>query len=154
MSKVLWESSPLAPPSLPPRSLPCHPLFTSPCLCFPNWGRSCQPGGEPGKVWILEENWAGARTAELVPSLPGAAGITRLGSWFRVSLEGPAFWVERPQAPKGGRCCRRAKCPGVLHQRPHSAPSDRKSLGLVKMGPAQGQRARQWLRNRKRCVCV
>lgn len=40
----------------PKQSLTCQSvLCTRPCLSTPNWGRSCQYGGEPGKVWILEE---------------------------------------------------------------------------------------------------
>lgn len=55
-----------------------------------------------------------------------------------------------PPAPSG----RRAKRPALLHQRPHSATPERKSLGLAKMGQAQGQRARRWLRDGERCVRV
>lgn len=91
------------------------------------------------------ENWAGARTSELVPSVPGASGIMRSGSWFRVSLEGSAIWVDLLQAPKGGQGWRRAKCPALSQQRLDAASWDRKSLDLIKMGQAQEQRTRQRL---------
>lgn len=100
------------------------------------------------------ENWAGARTSELVPSVPGASGIMRSGSWFRVSLKGSAIWVDLPQAPKGGQGWRRAKCPALSQQRPDSASWDRKSLDLIKMGQAQEQRTRQRPIDRERCVCL
>ncbi|XP_041910804.1 40S ribosomal protein S27-like [Arvicola amphibius] len=37
----------------------------------------------------------------------------RSGSWFQVSLEGSAIWVDLPQAPKGRQGWRRAECPGL-----------------------------------------
>lgn len=117
-------------------------------LFSPSWGCSCRDGGEPEKAWILEERTGpGARTSELVPSVPGASGIMRSGSWFRVSPEGSAIWVDLPQAPKGGQGWRCAKCPSLSHQRPDPASWDWESLDLIKMGQAQEQRARQRLTN-------
>lgn len=65
-------------------------------LLFQGWRRAREG------VDSRRENWAGARTSELVPSVPGASGIMRSGAWFRVSLEGSAIWVDLPGAPKGG----------------------------------------------------
>lgn len=50
-------------------SPPPPPLPTRPRVSFPNWGRSCQPGREPGKVWILEERtglWPGQQSWSLI----------------------------------------------------------------------------------------
>lgn len=82
------------------KDLPLLCLLTRARLAFPNWIRSCRAGrGAREGVDPRRENWVGARTAEPVPSLPGAAGIMKSGSWFRVSVEGPSLWVDRPPQP-------------------------------------------------------
>ena len=101
------------------------------------------------------DNWVWARPAELKPSLPGAVGIMRSGSWFLVSLEGPSLCVDLPQAPEGGQRRRRgcAKCLALSHQTLHSAPGEEEPRSH-KDGSGQGQRARRWLRDRERGVCA
>lgn len=129
MSEVLWERCPLPP-------LSSHIQETM--LILPQVGQilSAWRGAREG-VDSRRENWAGARTAELVPSLPGAAGIMRSGSWFRVSLEGSAFWVKLPQTSKGGQCCRHTKCPTRLCQAILGIPR-KEEPGSCKDGPGPG----------------
>lgn len=90
------------------------------------------------------ENWVWARTAELVPSLPGAAGVMRSDSGFGVSLEGPSLWVDQPKP------LREAKATDADLQnawfsriRNYIQHLERKSPSLIKTGQARGRRARR-----------
>lgn len=101
------------------------------------------------------ENWAGARTAELVPPLASRWGhhevrplVSRLSG--RSCLLGGL-----PSAPEGGQHCRRAKCPARLCQRPHWASPERKARVVQRWarprarGPGSGSET-----GKGACVCL
>lgn len=101
------------------------------------------------------ENWAGARTAELVPSLPAAAGTMRSDSWFRVSLEGSAsVWVflKPPREANAADTVRSAQLSCI---RSHTQHPREEEPGTCTDGPGPGTEGQAMaLRQGKGCVCV
>lgn len=99
------------------------------------------------------ENWAGARTAELGPSLSAAVGTTRSGSWFRVSLEGSAsVWISlKPPSEANAADVRSAQLSCV---RSHTQHPREEEPGTCTDGPGprtEGQAMA--LRQGKVCEC-
>lgn len=92
--------------------------------------------------WKRELGWG--QFHKQVPSLPGAAGIMRSGSWFGVSLEDSAMRVTitSTQTPREQDITHQGPWQG-WHQRPCSVSWERKSPVLSEtggLGPrAEGQ---------------
>ena len=101
------------------------------------------------------ENWVWARTAELVPSLPGAAGVMRSDSWFGVSLEGPSLWVDQPKPLREAKATdadlQNAWFSRIRH---YIQNLERKSPSLIKMGQARGGGLDEALRQGEGRVCI
>ncbi|KAL0597578.1 UPF0764 protein C16orf89 [Plecturocebus cupreus] len=104
------------------------------------WGRSHWPGGEPEKVWILEERTGLRPGQQKVPSVPGTAGTMRSGSWFRVSLEVlPYGWIFPNPLKEGNNAdVQKAQLPPARGQIQHPGIGKAWISGSHRHGPGPG----------------